>query len=682
MRKPYLFLYFSCFCWSIVAQSPNNDAIQALLKNAMEQSDVDINQALYFANTALQKADNEQNTFMIYESYRKLGAIMEDNNRLSEAKDFYAQALTISEKKEVPADRKLDILNEWAIINKKMGQYKIAQDFHLKSIEEAKKIDDQEMVEFGYHGIGSMYSMMSDFEKAVQYYILSMKAAEASGNKEGATITQQNIASIYLKAKNIDMAYSSAEKALKMATELNDSSRIAKVLRVFADIELAKGNPVEALKKNQISYQIFEKKGDKRNLGETFLSIASNYYEQKQYEKAEDYFYQCKILLPYLMPYGNANYYNKLGKLYVVKNETSEAIKSFEKSLVLTDSLGFKEIAAANHSALAEIFAVQKNFEKAHYHSTLSAKINTQLFEENRKKEFTEAQFKYDVAQNDKEIQSLKEQKLKSYAWFVFALIGLLAFFSIYNLRKNKQLKQKNEAINLQNKRLEAHNNSLLQVAYVAAHDLKEPLRSIGSFTNLLQRKYGSQFNGEAQEYMTYVVNSAQKLNELFTGLLAYSSIVADDDIADETCDFNIVVAEVLHYYSDGIKATKAAVNYDIDMPTLPMKYNHGLELVKNLVCNSLKFSGENPIICIASKKLPDNRTEISVKDNGKGIGNIQKGKIFNLFHREDRSEKNQGVGVGLAICKAIAEKYSGSINFESNEKGTVFKVILGEEVQ
>jgi tetratricopeptide (TPR) repeat protein len=249
MRKPYLFLYFSCFCWSIVAQSPNNDAIQALLKNAMEQSDVDINQALYFANTALQKADNEQNTFMIYESYRKLGAIMEDNNRLSEAKDFYAQALTISEKKEVPADRKLDILNEWAIINKKMGQYKIAQDFHLKSIEEAQKIGDQEMVEFGYHGIGSMYSMMSDFEKAVQYYILSMKAAEASGNKEGATITQQNIASIYLKAKNIDMAYSSAEKALKMATELNDSSRIAKVLRVFADIELAKGNPVEALKK-------------------------------------------------------------------------------------------------------------------------------------------------------------------------------------------------------------------------------------------------------------------------------------------------------------------------------------------------------------------------------------------------------------------------------------------------
>jgi signal transduction histidine kinase len=633
---------------------------------------------LYFANTALQKADNEQNTFMVYESYRKLGAIMEDNNRLSEAKGFYAKALTISEKKEVPANRKLDILNEWAIINKKMGQYKIAQDFHLKSIEEAKKIGDQEMVEFGYHGIGSMYSMMSDFEKAIQYYILAMKAAEASGNKEGAIITQQNIASIYLKAKNIDMAYSSAEKALKMATEINDSSRIAKVLRVFADIELARGNLIEALKKNQISYQIFEKKGDKRNLGETFLSIASNYYEQKQYEKAEDYFYQCKILLPYLLPYGNANYYNKLGKLYVVKNETSEAIRSFEKSLVLTDSLGFKEVAAANHSALAEIFAAKKDFEKAHYHSTLSVKINTQLFEEDRKKEFTEAQFKYDVAQNDKEIQSLKEQKLKSYAWFIFAIMGLLAFFSIYNLRKNKQLKQKNEAINLQNKRLEAHNNSLLQVAYAAAHDLKEPLRSIGSFTNLLQRKYSSQFNDEAQEYMSYVVNNTQKMNELFTGLLAYSSIVADDDTADETCDFNIVVAEVLHHYSDGIKATKAAVTYDIDMPTLPIKHNHGLELVKNLVCNALKFSSEKPVIHIASRKLPNNRIEISVKDNGIGIGKIQKGKIFNLFYREDRSKKNQGVGVGLAICKAIAEKYNGSIDFESSEKETVFRVILG----
>ncbi len=681
MRKLFLLLFIFTLHGLLLAQSTSGSQVETLLKKAVEQADVDINQALYFAKSALQLAQNEQNTFMIYESYRKLGAIMEDNNRLQEAKDFYAQALVWSEKSEVPPNRKLDILNEWAIIHKKMGQYKIAQDFHLKCISEAEKIGDKEMVEFGYHGIGSMYSMMSDFEKAIQHYILAMKIAESAGNKEGATITQQNIASIYLKAKNIDMAYSSAEKALRMATEINDSTRIAKVLRVFADVELAKGNNTEALIKNQISYQIFQKTGDKRNLGETFLSIAHNYYEQKQYEKAEDFFYQCQQLLPYLLPYGNANYYNKLGKLYLAKNEKSEAIATFQKSLLLTDSLGFKEIAASNHSELAKIFADNKDFSKAYFHSTRSAQISAQLFEDDRKKEFTEAQFKYDVAQNDKEIQSLKAQKIKIYALYALGLFILLILFSIYNWRKNKQLELKKDAFFAQNKRLEAHNNSLLQVAYVAAHDLKEPLRSIGSFTNLIQRKYGTQFNAEAQEYMTYVVNSTQKMSDLFSGLLAYSSIVADDDTINETCDFNIVVAEVLHFHADGIKQSKAIVTYDNDMPTLSIKYNHGLELIKNLLCNALKFSNEKPIIHIASRKIASNRLEISVQDNGIGISNIQKDKIYNLFHREDRSNKNQGIGIGLAICKAIAEKYDGSIDFESSEKGTIFRVELGSEI-
>ncbi len=660
----FLFLFSPLFLFA-----QENEAIRSLLNKAMEQLDKDINKALYFANDALQKAENEHNTYMTYETYRKIGIIMEDNNRLHEAKDYLGKALSFYGNKDIPKDRQLDILNEWAIINKKLGQYKIAKDYHLKSIEEAKKLGDTEMQEIGYHGLGSMYSMMSDFDNAIKYYVLSMETAEAAGDKESATITQQNIANIYLKAKNLEMATLSVEKALKMAQNLHDSTRIAKILRIYADVELAKGNHAQSLNYNQLAYHIFEQKGDKRNLGETLLSIANMYWEEKKYDQAGDFLYQCKQLLPFLLPYGNANFYNKLGKLYQAKGEEKEAQKAFLSSLQLTDSLGFKELALTNHSALAGIFQGQNNFEKAYYHTNIASKINEELFKEDRQKNFTEAQFKYDIAQSEREIESLKSQKNKIYFTFALFAIALLAYFSFYNYQKNKQLQEKNKAIDVQNKKLEASNNNLLQIAYAAAHDLKEPLRNIVSFVNLIEKKAGIELSRESKEFMTYVVNNTQKLNELYLGLLSFSSIIADDETQGETCDMNTVFANLLYHFEDEIKTRKAQVSCARNMPVLSIKYAHGYEFLQQLLSNALKFSSENPIIHITFEQVSEKEVTISISDNGTGILAIHKDKIFNLFYRGKR-ENNAGIGVGLAICKAITEKYGGTINFENIESG------------
>ena len=674
--KKYLIVLLLAFGIVSPTWAYDVESIRFLLKNAQKQATVDVNLALTYANDALAQAKSMPDELLMYDAYRKLGSIMEDNNRLEEAKNYYAQALAMYENKAIPQGHRLDILNEWAIIHKKMGKYKIAQDYHFLTIELAKKIGDQEMIEFGYHGLGTMYSMMSDFNKAIEYYYLSIQAAEASGNKSGAVVTQQNISNIYIKAQNAEMAQKSIEKALQMATALNDTARIACVLHIYARAEIAANRYDEALKKDQTALAIFEKNGNKRELGETMLSIADNYLEQKKYEQSEDFFYQCKPLLPYLLPYGNACFYTKLGKLYTTKGENQEAIKSLQKALVLSDSLGFKELRIENHKLLATLFEQRKDYKQAFFHASEAEKYCAELFKDDRQKNLIEAQFKFDVAEGEKQILQLKEQKSKNIAYFGIGLIALMGLFSIYNIRKNKRLREKNQAIEIQNQKLEAHNDSLVQVAYAAAHDLKEPLRNIGSFVNLIQKKFGTQLPQGSEEYMGFVTGNTARLNELFTGLLEYATLVANNDEFHDTSDLNLVVNDVLKNCEDEIALKNAKITVSNDLPLVAMKHQHAVKILENILQNALKFSEKTPEIYIDAKQINPNEVQISIKDNGIGILKMQNEKIFNLFYRGDRSENNEGTGLGLALCKAIIDKYNGKITFKSDgENGSTFFV-------
>lgn len=216
-------------------------------------------------------------------------------------------------------------------------------------------------------------------------------------------------------------------------------------------------------------------------------------------------------------------------------------------------------------------------------------------------------------------------------------------------------------------------NNDLERFLYVATHDLQEPLRMVSSFTQLLKKKYGSQLDEQANEYINYAVEGATRLKKLLVDLLEYSKFNSDKEEPVLT-DMN----EVLKMVSLNLSRSIADSGTDLLVPVLPVVLaNTALvtTLFENLIGNAIKYrSTDKPVIAIACKETEDH-FQFSVSDNGIGIDPKYSNKIFILFSRlHHNNDFYEGTGVGLAVCKKIAELHRGNIWVESEQgKGSTF---------
>ena len=403
MNKTAFLLPFCLFAFKLPAQVVSSTDITTTLSKASALSFQNIDSALYFVNQAFAAAQSIDSPRLVFKVQQAMGRIYEDNNRLLEAQKAYQVALDIANT-QLQAKEQFSIYTDWAIVHKKLGQYDIARQYHLLTVTRAEKLGNWATVEDGYHGLGTLYSMLSDFNQSIQYYHLSIQAAEKWGNKKGIVLTNQNISNIYLKAKNYEMALAQIEKTAKLATHLGDSVRIAAVLRIYGNINSAMNKLPEALEKHLIAKAIFEKKGDKSRLAESYLAIADLYFKMKDYSLAEAYFNQCIALKPFLQSYTYADYCHKLGIFFQAQQQSDKAIAAHKDCLKVTDTFGFKELARESHIALSDIFTQKKAFEKALIHLYAANKISDVLFEEDKHKNMTEAQFKFDTEKKDIEI--------------------------------------------------------------------------------------------------------------------------------------------------------------------------------------------------------------------------------------------------------------------------------------
>ena len=211
-------------------------------------------------------------------------------------------------------------------------------------------------------------------------------------------------------------------------------------------------------------------------------------------------------------------------------------------------------------------------------------------------------------------------------------------------------------------------NAELQQFAYVASHDLQEPLRMVASYTQLLGKRYQGKLDKDADEFIGYAVDGATRMQRLIRDLLEYSRVGAENKSFEPT-DCELVFRQVLDNLSASIRERHAEVTHD-PLPTVHANPTHLMQLFQNLIGNALKFQGDAPArIHVGVRALPDG-WEFSVRDNGVGIPADQLGRIFSIFQRLHGQSEYPGTGIGLAICKRIVEKYGGKIRVES-EPGT-----------
>ena len=219
---------------------------------------------------------------------------------------------------------------------------------------------------------------------------------------------------------------------------------------------------------------------------------------------------------------------------------------------------------------------------------------------------------------------------------------------------------------------LKRSNQELEQFAYVASHDLQEPLRMVSSYTQLLERRYKDQLDQDAKDFIFFAVDGANRMQHLINDLLDYSRVTTRGKPFVKL-DLSAVLGHAIANLQKKIQETGAMIVND----DLPFVYGDEVQLVRvfqNLLDNAMKFRGAEPPRINVSAKTVDDKIQISLTDNGIGIDKIYFERVFTIFQRLHTKVEYPGTGIGLAICKRTIERHGGKIWFESEPgKGTTF---------
>jgi PAS domain S-box-containing protein len=343
----------------------------------------------------------------------------------------------------------------------------------------------------------------------------------------------------------------------------------------------------------------------------------------------------------------------------------SDTLESIQDGFYTLDSdwnISYWNKEAEKISGRTQEEMMGKNFWEL-YHGRISEKINTTF---------------HKVKSNNKSIRFEVYSKQSKY-WFELnafpSELGLTVYFK--NITERKQTESKLKKINrtLENhvKELAVSNQELEQFAYVASHDLQEPLRMITSFLTQIEKKYEDVLDEKGKKYIFFAVDGAKRMRQIILDLLEFSRIGKNEN-RHEQVDLNSIVEEIILLYRKQIEEKKAIINYE----TLPILHSYAAPLrqvFQNLISNSLKYSNPESapsisIYCSESATL----WKFEIKDNGIGINSEYYDKIFIIFQRLHSKEEYSGTGMGLAITKKIIENLRGQIWVKSEEgKGTSF---------
>lgn len=247
---------------------------------------------------------------------------------------------------------------------------------------------------------------------------------------------------------------------------------------------------------------------------------------------------------------------------------------------------------------------------------------------------------------------------------------------------KTREIYRINEQLKANAHALAQSNEALTQFAFVASHDLKEPLRKIKMFANFLMDECSGQLPDEGKDYMKRMHNAVDRMESLIEGLLKYSRITRNEELPVEI-DLGELIDEIINDLSVRIQETKANISIVSQLPTISANSTQIRQLLQNLISNAIKFHqpDQSPQIKIDAKLL-DNKAEpwceISISDNGIGFEEKYINKLFGIFQRLHTHSTYEGNGIGLAVCKKIVERHRGEIQVSSTPGvGSVFTISL-----
>ncbi|MEZ4774423.1 MAG: tetratricopeptide repeat protein [Bacteroidia bacterium] len=633
---------------------------------------------------------NPDKRAQLMNTYRQLGIYYMEQGETDEALKCMLTGLEISRLIRDNNSEFAFLHNVGVIYFYPKDDYYNSIKYLLEANELANLIDDPSRNAKNLTQISEVYVSLGEFEKAMEYQYNALKIFEAEDDTVGLASSHRNMGTIYWSQKAFTEALNSFERALRLGKYTKDAENI-------------------------FTYT---------------ASVGAAYLELKQLDKAEKFINASRQIADSIQyGYGLAYAEGMMGNLYREKKNFRAAIQSLENAVALFDAIGTKKESSSFKIQVAGLYTETGNPKKAlaildevepiveSIHSlslirdvyeeraraydelNMAAEAyknykqfiiyKDSLLDETKITQLAKLDHQYKLRQRENEIILQQKESESSSRQLFFILLGsgmvlLLAVVYMGYLR-NKTLKEtnyilagKNEEIRMQNERLASSNEELRQFAHVTSHDLREPLRSISSFTTLLKRRYHDKLDTQANEFIDYITSGVNRMDTLLSDLLAYSVVgIGKHEYTD--VNINQVITSIIETLNRD-KATQGARISIQNLPVITANKGQMVQLFQHLVDNSIKFrsTDRKPEIKI-SCTLTEEGYRFEVADNGIGIDEAYKDKIFGLFLRlHNKKSQYKGTGIGLSICKKIVEQHKGRIWIESQvDVGTTVLFVL-----
>jgi signal transduction histidine kinase len=496
--------------------------------------------------------------------------------------------------------------------------------------------------------MGMIFYYKGIYLKSQEYYLNALRLMESFPRKNDYMIeelarTYYGLAILHDLSQFDELKKMYLGKALEYALQSGDKGTISRCYNAFA-VYYAKRKEFEiALNYYQKSLNLALEVGEKNMLAVCYNNLGSTHVELKQFEKGLEYLNKA-LELKKISGKPNAIGFTHIhiGKAYYDWGKFREALQNFLEAERLILSAGTKHEIHTCYDYISKIFSILNDFESAYEYLKRYVEVSKENQNFDKAAAILDAQTKFELEKKEKEAELLR---------------------------------QKNAEIERYATKLENSNRELKQFAHIASHDLKEPLRMVGSYVSLLEKKLKGRLTEDETVYMQFILDGTKRMYALINDILEISKINVETHFRD--VNLNLVVYEVIQNLAPDTLA-KADILVQSSLPVIEADRTQMLQLFQNLISNALKYNkSERPRVEIYCRSLKES-IEITVEDNGIGIAPEYREKIFVIFQRLHSRNEFSGTGIGLAICKKIVENMNGRIWVaDSKLGGAAFKLMI-----